>query len=298
MADPSPDLLLINSKKTFTLSSKTKSLPPTLSDTQRYKFYEASVQDVSEQCDLLEQFYKEEFERTPLILREDFCGTFVMAVHWVQRGDNRIAVGVDLDSKPLQYGNKVHRAKLSSSERRRLIIKRADVRAPLSPKVDIAVAGNFSFFCLKTRQDLIQYFIAARKSLKSKGALALELAGGPGFVEAPFSEQRSVKKSYGKPDSKKWFTYIWEQKSYDPISRNGLYQITFKMPDGKRYPAAFTYNWRVWTIPEIRECLAEAGFSKSVVYWPTDDDGRAYARKESMRYTDLDTWLAFVVGYK
>ena len=39
---------------------------------------------------------------------------------------------------------------------------------------------------------------------------------------------------------------------------------------------AFTYEWRLWAIPEVLEMLKEAGYAKSRVYWEryeeTDED--------------------------
>jgi hypothetical protein len=35
---------------------------------------------------------------------------------------------------------------------------------------------------------------------------------------------------------------------------------------------AFSYNWRLWTLPEIRELLGEAGFSRVIVYWQGTDE--------------------------
>ncbi len=48
--------------------------------------------------------------------------------------------------------------------------------------------------------------------------------------------------------------------------------IHFELPDGSRMDKAFRYEWRLWTIPEIREILQEAGFSKVTVYLEGDDD--------------------------
>ena len=37
---------------------------------------------------------------------------------------------------------------------------------------------------------------------------------------------------------------------------------------------AFTYEFRMWSITEIRDLFEEAGFSKSLVYWEGfDEDG-------------------------
>ena len=50
--------------------------------------------------------------------------------------------------------------------------------------------------------------------------------------------------------------------------------IHFRFPDGSKIKEAFTYEWRLWTIPELRELLMEAGFKRVDVYWEgTDEDG-------------------------
>ena len=69
------------------------------------------------------------------------------------------------------------------------------------------------------------------------------------------------------------FTYIWEQASFNPIDGMMDCHIHFTFPDGSRMDRAFSYRWRLWTLPELREMLAEAGFRDIVVYWEgTDED--------------------------
>ena len=36
--------------------------------------------------------------------------------------------------------------------------------------------------------------------------------------------------------------------------------------------SAFSYRWRLWTLPEIREVLYEAGFSQVDIYWEGTDE--------------------------
>ena len=48
--------------------------------------------------------------------------------------------------------------------------------------------------------------------------------------------------------------------------------IHFKFPDKTKIKNAFTYNWRLWTMVEIRELLSEAGFANVVVYWEGEDE--------------------------
>ena len=62
---------------------------------------------------------------------------------------------------------------------------------------------------------------------------------------------------------------------------------------------AFRYDWRMWTLPEIRELLAEAGFRHSRVHlqdWD-DDAGEALSTySPSARFENQSGWLAYVVG--
>jgi len=67
------------------------------------------------------------------------------------------------------------------------------------------------------------------------------------------------------------YTYVWHQPAYEPISGDTLCHIDFKFEDGSRLPRAFSYDWRLWTLPELREILGEAGFRRSTVYWEGSD---------------------------
>jgi len=56
--------------------------------------------------------------------------------------------------------------------------------------------------------------------------------------------------------------YIWEQASYNPIDGNMRCHIHFGFPDGSKLKQAFSYEWRLWGLPELRELLDEAGIFK------------------------------------
>jgi len=269
-----------------------------LSDKRRYQYYEASVQDPEAQIDLFEEVYKDEYGTIPLSLREDFCGTFALSCEWVKRGAKRTALGIDFDSSPLEFGKENNLARLTKRQQKAIKLKLADVRDIKGPKVDVGIACNFSFYSLKERKAMVEYFRAAHQGLKKKGAFVLEMVGGPGFEEVPFKESRSVYKS-DKKKGKPWLKYTWQHKDFDPISRNGVYAINFRTAQGQTYKDAFVYDWRVWTIPEVKEALAEAGFKKSVVYWERENaEGEDEYERLDRADSDFDTWIAFVVGYK
>lgn len=56
----------------------------------------------------------------------------------------------------------------------------------------------------------------------------------------------------------------------------------------------FTYDWRLWTIAETRDLLAEAGFRRTSVYWQ-GDDGR-FARDQNGGREEV--WVALIVAEK
>ena len=76
--------------------------------------------------------------------------------------------------------------------------------------------------------------------------------------------------------------------------------IHFKFSDGSQIKNAFSYDWRLWTLPELQEILAEAGFDGSTVYWQgTDEDGEADGDFQPSTEGEPDAaWIAYVVAEK
>ena len=74
--------------------------------------------------------------------------------------------------------------------------------------------------------------------------------------------------------------------------------IHFDFSDGSSIRKAFTYDWRLWSIPEVRELLLEAGFSKVHVYWEkTDDEGDGIgAFWEPKRVDNDEVWWTFLAA--
>jgi hypothetical protein len=200
---------------------------------------------------------------------------------------------VDLDPKPLESGRKRHLAALTADQRKRVAVHRANVLQVKTEKVELIAACNFSFYIFKTRAQLRAYFEAARKALAPSGMLVLEMSGGPGFIERG-KERRRVRDAEGRP-----FQYTWDQQSYDPMSNFARYAIHFRLPDGSEARDAFTYDWRIWSIPEVRELLDEAGFSRSVVFWEREVRGEGTGEYVPMKEGTNDfCWCAYVVGVR
>lgn len=236
--------------------------------------------------------YKELNDTYPRHLREDFCGTFQLSCAWVKRNKKNTALGLDLDPIPLRYGKQVHRAKLTAEQRERMQVERKDVlKAGGGKKFDLVIACNFSFYIFKRREVLVDYFRQCLKSLRSGGIFVLEMAGGPGMQE--HIKERKVVRAAGLPK----FTYIWHQRMFDPISRDAQYAIHFVLEDGQWMKNSFVYDWRLWTIPEVREAMIDAGFEKTFVYWETEFKGAGTGEFVQTEQGDnAYAWIAYVVG--
>lgn len=261
----------------------------------KYYAYEQSVQSFEDDVELFVSLYKQAHGgQEPRRLREDFCGTFGFTCEFVKRDPGNSAEALDLDPEPLAYGKRNHFAKLTAAQKKRIEVQRRDVLSVSPKKADLIVANNFSFYIFRERKTLVRYFECARQSLnKHQGALIVEMVGGPGFIEKN-KEQRTIKEN-GKP----LFTYIWDQRSFNPVTAEGHYSIHFRMPDGNVHKHAFTYHWRIWTIAEVRDAMIEAGFRETCVFWETSYRGEATGEFIRTEKGDNDwTWLCYVAAIR
>jgi SAM-dependent methyltransferase len=255
-----------------------------------HDLYEQSVQAVDVEAEFLNDTFRALRKRAPLRLREDFCGTASLCCEWVRRDPERHAVGVDIDKPTLDWGRKHRLAKLPQSARARVRLLHDDVRSVQTEPVDIVGAFNFSYFCFKSRDEMRAYFERVRHALADDGVFFLDAFGGP--------EASDLVKEKTKIDSN--FTYIWEQAEFEPVTSRILCYIHFKFSDGSKLKRAFTYDWRLWTLPELRELLTEAGFSRVRVYWEGDDgdgEGNGVFTEHSTGEADL-AWIAYLVAEK
>ncbi|HEU4618614.1 MAG TPA: class I SAM-dependent methyltransferase [Gammaproteobacteria bacterium] len=254
-----------------------------------HELYEESVQNVEGEVEFLVDTFKSLRGRVPLSFREDFCGTASAACQWVRTDKRRYAIGVDIDEKTLEWGRAHRVARLPEADRPRVKLLRDDVMHVETDPVDIVVAFNFSYFIFMTRDAMRAYFRRVRDALKDDGLLFLDAFGGP--------ESFDVQKEKTKYDG---FTYVWDQAEFEPVTNTIVCHIHFKFPDGSKLKKAFSYRWRLWTLPELRELLEEAGFSKVRVYWEgEDEDGEPNGEfEETATGTPDPAWVAYIVAEK
>jgi hypothetical protein len=249
-------------KKSGKSAKSNKTNKPRKADSaDKYVLYEQSVQSTEFEYEFIDDNFTRIRGRKAHLLREDFCGTAQMCCEWVRGRDTNHAIGVDLDPEVLQWSREHHIAALKPAEKARVTLLQEDVCAVKTDPVDIVLAMNFSWQIFEERAVLRDYFASVRDSLVDDGIMFLDCFGG---YEA-YQELEEKTKHKG-------FTYVWEQASFDPVSHHMVCHIHFNFNDGSKLKKAFTYEWRLYSLPEIHDILLEAGFSNVTIYWQGWDE--------------------------
>ena len=258
----------------------------------KFVCYQHSVQEPDHEVRVFDQVYREVHKTKPLTLREDFCGTFAVSCEWAKSDKNRQAIGLDICPETLAWGTENNLGKLKAKVAERIEVLEQDVRSRTVPKVDVLAAQNFSFWCFKTRAEVVNYFKTACENLGEKGVMVMDMMGGKECYASGVTDKRTIIKG------KEGFKYHWEQAYFNPVTADCSFFIHFKFGDGSMIRKAFEYHWRFWTIPEVREMLAEAGFSTSKVYWDIADEDEDADWQAVDEAPNDDSWLCYVVGIK
>ncbi|MCU7931488.1 MAG: class I SAM-dependent methyltransferase [Candidatus Thiodiazotropha sp. (ex Codakia rugifera)] len=259
----------------------------------RHHLYELSVQCSEAEIDFVDDTYKKLRGRRGKLLREDFCGTANVCCEWVRRRKNNHAVGVDLDTEVLDWGRKYQLGRLKSSQQKRVTLLEENVLSVDTEPMEIISAMNFSYWLFKERKQLKSYFQRVHQQLADDGILFMDAYGG-------YDSYKEIEEEREIEDGDSTFTYIWEQEKYDPISGNLICHIHFDFEDGSYLKKAFSYDWRLWSLPEIHELLEEVGFSKITFYWQGfDKDGEPDGVFVPVAEGEADAgWICYITAEK
>jgi len=282
--------------KSRTKQSKEKKKPgatrkkkPTKAErADRHICYERAVQCPEAEIDFVDATFLALTGRRAALLREDFCGTGNTTCEWVRRRATNRGIGVDIDGPTLDWGRQNHVAKLKPAERERVSLVEADVLTVATDAPDIVLAMNFSYWIFTERAKMREYFERVRDSLGDDGVFFLDCYGG-------YDAFRELKERTDHGD----FTYVWDQEYYNPVTGAYKCNIHFEFPDGSKIKRAFSYEWRLWTLPEVREILAEAGFSRVTVYWQGWDDDEDEGDGVFVPVTEADAdagWICYITA--
>lgn len=314
----------------------------------KFHLYQLSVQSPKGDISYLQKFFLMYVGgRAPLHLQEDFCGTALLSTEWIRTDARRTAIGLDLDLESLEWCLENNLSKIGADGYSRMLLFHGNVLQPMEsrlvkqkftnlvhgldlnsnngtgsnsckqmgladskclanltmseadfPARDIICAFNYSCCCLHSRKDLVLYFRHVCSVLSERGGIfVMDVYGG-------ISSERKLRLQRKFPS----FTYFWEQDEFDIISRQTRISLHFQGGKKQMLRYAFTYHWRLWSIPEIKDCLEEAGF-KWVHVWmremPNTQSGgnakeynanRDVKYEESQHFNQGDAWNAYVVG--
>jgi len=267
------------------------SLPLTMAELRDpHDLYQQAVQCVEAEIDFVDKTFQSLRRRPASFLREDFCGTANTACEWVRRRESNYAAGVDIDAKVQEWGRQHNVAKLDPQAQRRISLWAADVRTVETEPMDVILAMNFSYWLFRDRKIMADYFRRVYEGLTEDGVFFLDAYGG---YDCP-----KVIQDHNQCNG---FTYIWDQATYNPITGDMACLIHFAFPDGSRLDSAFRYEWRLWTLPEIRELLVEAGFRRVIVYWQETDEETGEGNGVFVPATEGEpdpAWIVYITAEK
>ncbi len=277
-------------KHRFNKHQKSGSSKKTMSDKADINvLYEKSVQCIESEIDFIDETFQKLRGRKARLLREDFCGTANTSCEWIRRRKTNKVIAVDLNAEVLEWSRKHKVGKLTEEQAKRVALINDNVMTVKTGKVDTACAMNFSYWIFEDRPTMIKYFKGIYNTLIDDGIFFLDAFGG-------YEAYQEMKE---RTDHDK-FTYIWDQASYNPITGHCQCYIHFKFKDGSKINKAFSYEWRLWSLPEITEMLTEAGF-KATVYWEGTDEDTGEGDGIFIPATEGEAdagWIAYIVAEK
>lgn len=253
-----------------------------MSAVDRYDLYEAAAQSP----DMEARFLRAVHAAHPRTLREDFCGSAAVCRAWLDLDPSHLAVCVDSDPGALD----ALRARATPAQLERITVVEKDVLDAIE-RADIVCALNFPVGYWHTRAALLRYLRSARERLNPGGVFVCDIYGGASAFIVGESDQ----------ELRGGVLYTWEQRDADPTTGIVENAMHFRLPDGREIADAFTYRWRLWSIPELRDALADAGFASSEVHNrlgdAIDHEGNLHVRPVIDAGLELDDdYVVYVVA--
>jgi len=253
----------------------------------KFALYELCAQNPPRDARLLRAIHQDgrsrrARQRADLTLGEDFCGTAALSRAWCDLLPRGRAIGVDNDRPTLARAREM----AAGCAGLRLVL--SDVMR-VRDKADVIAVLNFSICEMHERARLARYLRHARARLRPGGCLICDLYGGADAFETGLLDQRIKPPPAPHPGARDKVTYSWEQRRADPLTGRVIDAMHFEVTPPRRSGRtpqvllnAFVYDWRLWSVPELRDAMAEAGFARTRVYprtaAATDADGNLYVR--------------------
>jgi len=169
----------------------------------------------------------------------------------------------------------------------RLSARVGDVRDETA-SVDVIWVGNFSIGYHHDRPGLLAYLGHVRTRLEAGGVFVCDTYGGESaFLLGEVHRYHQLPKALAPDGTGGWrVRYTWEQREADPLTGMVTNALHFRVERAGVIEAelidAYVYRWRLWSVPELRDAMAEAGLRHTAVYGQlpeaVDEGGRPYIR--------------------
>ena len=264
----------------------------------RFDLYEIAAQAPQHQARFLASLHG----AGASMLAEDFAGPASIARAWIALGDDRRAIAVDTNAEALDHAAERLGGAMGGAALERLTPLNTDVLSARY-RADVIAALNFAICELHARSDLLTYLRHALLRLEARGVLVADLYAGATAMFLGSTEQ-SIDTGHGV------VRYTWEQRGVDPLTGLVTNAMHFVLPDGTALRDAFVYRWRLWSIPELRDAMREAGFRSTEVHTSLggaiDENGSVLVRAASsderpgtpseLDDEELESLVAYVVG--
>lgn len=265
----------------------------------RFDLYELAVQS----CEAQVRFMRAVHGGLPTVFGDDFAGPAGLARAWLRLDGAHRAIATDADDAPLAHAC-AHAEGDGTLDR--LTCRAGDVRTiDASEEADIIAACNFALCEMHERADLIDYLLGVRRRVRAGGVFVADLYGGAtAHVRGALEVEISLFDEHGD-ETGEVLTYVWEQRSADPITARMRNAIHFELPSGERLENAFEYDWRLWTPAEVIDALAEAGFERAGIEAydalgeAIDEEGEPMVRPIDGAERELgeeDAWVVYLAA--
>jgi hypothetical protein len=87
--------------------------------------------------------------------------------------------------------------------------------------------------------------------------------------------------------------------SFDPITHDAKFFIHYKRRGEKKRQRVFQYDWRMWTLPELKDVLKDAGFRHVEIHWEgttKKGEGNGIFRQVK-RAESCEAWIVYLVAH-
>ncbi|KAL8255669.1 hypothetical protein R6Q59_030736 [Mikania micrantha] len=259
----------------------------------KFSLYQQSVQSPKGDISYLQKFFLTYVGgRAPLHLQEDFCGTAMLSTEWLRSDSRRTAIGLDLDVEALDWCIENNVNKIGTDLSSRIFLYHGNVLQPQEAKL---VKSNL--------QNTMHNITLEENETTSEPVTNSE---APPSRDIVCAFNYSCCCLHARHELVSYFINALQALS----KKGGIFVMDLYGGTSSECELRMQRNFQIlrWSLPEIKDCLEEAGF-RSVHFWirqmPDSEsiksiqgfgDGKDIKYEEVTSFQQQDSWNAYIVG--